>query len=239
MPEIVYWMTPAGWGHIFFFCVLVPVLAVRSRRRTQRPDAPRVPLPKFLQSGAIMLVLFAVLSLLTAQRQRMDLWPDTILRPWLSIPLAVAFYLFAVTVMRPLWRRAVEKRSPHLRYFMPQSAEERRWWVVISVLAGVSEEITWRGVQPALLAYVTGSPVAGMVLSAVAFGAAHAIQGFRSAAIIVLFALGFQMLVWISGTLVLAMIVHAAYDVTAGFAYGRLGREIGYEPGLELEKEPG
>ena len=229
MPEIVYWMTPAGWGHIFLFCVLVPVLAVLSRRRTQRPDAPRVPLAKFLQSSSITLVMFAVLSLLTAHRQRMDIWPDTILRPWISIPMAVGMYLVAVTVMRPLWRRAVETRSPHLRYFMPQSPEERRWWVVISVLAGVSEEITWRGVQPALLAYVTGSPLAGMLLSAVAFGAAHAVQGFKSAAIIVLFALCSHLLVWTSGTLVLAIIVHAAYDIVAGFAYGRLGCELGYD----------
>ena len=68
-----------------------------------------------------------------------------------------------------------------------------------------------------------------MLLSAIAFGAAHAMQGFKSSAVIVLFALAFQLLVWTSGTLLLAMLVHAAYDVTAGFTYARLGDELGYD----------
>ena len=68
------------------------------------------------------------------------------------------------------------------------------------------------------------------LLSAGLFGAAHALQGFKSAAVIVVFAMAFQLLVWTSGSLLLAMIVHAVYDITAGFTYGRLGRELGYEP---------
>jgi membrane protease YdiL (CAAX protease family) len=228
MPETVYWMAPIGWYHLIIFSVLVPVLAWKSRRRSLRADAPKLPLARFLRSGCVMLALFALLSWLTAWNQNLDIWSLSIQRPLVSIPLAVGLYVLAVVVMRPRWRRAVEKRLPHLRYFMPQTPEERRWWVAVSTCAGVSEEITWRGVQPPLLAYVTGSPVAGMALSAILFGAAHAMQGFRTSAVIVLFAVAFQFLVWTSGSLLLAMIVHAAYDITAGFTYGRLGRELGY-----------
>jgi len=39
-----------------------------------------------------------------------------------------------------------------------------------------------------------------------------------------LFALGFQMLVWAGGSLFLPMLVHTAYDVTAGLTYARLKR---------------
>jgi membrane protease YdiL (CAAX protease family) len=229
MPETVYWMAPAGWQHLIVFCALVPVLAWMSRRRSLRPDAPKPPLVAFLRSSCIMLVLLAVVSLFTAWKQDLNILSLSIRRPLLSIPLAVGLYGLSILAMRPRWRRAVERRLPHLRYFMPQTREERRWWVAVSTCAGVSEEITWRGVQPPLLAYVTGSPLAGAVLSAVFFGAAHAMQGFKSAALIVLFAMGFQTLVWVSDSLVLAIIVHAAYDITAGFAYGRLGRELGYE----------
>jgi membrane protease YdiL (CAAX protease family) len=230
MPETVYWMTPIGWYHLLTFSVLVPVLAWMSRRRSLRADAPKPPLARFLRSTCIMLALFAVLSCLTAWQQDLSIWSLAIRRPLVSIPLAVGLYVLAVAVMRPRWRRAVETRLPHLRYFMPHTAGERRWWVVVSVSAGVSEEITWRGVQPPLLAYVTGSPLAGIALSAVMFGAGHAMQGFKSAAVIVIFALAFQALVWTSGSLLLAMIVHAVYDITAGFTYSRLGRELGYDP---------
>ena len=230
MPETVYWMAPIGWIHLLIFSILVPALAWMSRRRSLRADAPKPPLARFLRSTCIMLALFAVFSWLTAMMQDLNIWSLSIRRPLVSIPLAAGLYVLAVVVMRRRWRRAVEKQLPHLRYFMPETPDERRWWVVVSTCAGVSEEITWRGVQPPLLAYVTGSPLAGMVLSAALFGAAHAMQGLKSTAVIVVFAMAFQLLVWTSGSLLLAMIVHAVYDITAGFTYSRLGRELGYEP---------
>jgi membrane protease YdiL (CAAX protease family) len=114
-----------------------------------------------------------------------------------------------------------------VQLFMPGTPAERASWIVVSVLAGVGEEITWRAVQPALLAAAIGSPTAGILLAAVNFGVSHLVQGWKSAAIIVVFALGFQALVWLSGSLYLAMAVHLAYDITAGLTYGRLGRELG------------
>jgi membrane protease YdiL (CAAX protease family) len=42
------------------------------------------------------------------------------------------------------------------------------------------------------------------------------------------FALAFQALAWLSGSLYVAMAVHALYDVTAGLAYGAYGEKLGY-----------
>ena len=76
---------------------------------------------------------------------------------------------------------------------------------------------------------VTGSYWLGAVLSAISFGLAHFIQGWKSAVVITVFATGFQLVVWASGgSLLIAMAVHVAYDITAGLSYGRLGRELGY-----------
>ena len=161
--------------------------------------------------------------------QRLTLFPPSMQRPWTSVFVAIAMYVAMVMLMRPRWRRIVERRSPHVYFFMPGTRAERTWWIVVSTLAGISEEITWRGVQPALVAYVTGSPETGAAIAAISFGAAHAVQGWKSAAIIVLVGVAFQSLVWLSGSLLLAMAVHAAYDVTAGLTYARLGRELGYK----------
>jgi membrane protease YdiL (CAAX protease family) len=79
---------------------------------------------------------------------------------------------------------------------------------------------------------LTGSYWIAALLSAVSFGAAHATQGWRSAAIIVGFALGFQAVVVASRSLYIAMATQMAYDITAGLTYGRLGRELGYVPDL-------
>jgi membrane protease YdiL (CAAX protease family) len=119
-------------------------------------------------------------------------------------------------------------RVAHL--FMPSNATELGWWLVVSVLAGTGEEITWRAVQTGLLAAATGNYPTAVVLSALSFGAAHAVQGWRSSAVIVVFALGFQTLVWLTGSLYIAMAVHIVYDITAGISYGRLARQLGYAP---------
>lgn len=56
------------------------------------------------------------------------------------------------------------------------------------------------------------------------------VQGWKSSAIIFFFAMGFHGLVWLSGSLYVAMIVHITYDIIAGLNYGRLGRQFGVHP---------
>ena len=53
-------------------------------------------------------------------------------------------------------------------------------------------------------------------ISALAFAVSHALQGWKTG--IIIFAIGLTMhaLVWFTGTLVVAMVVHASYDVMAG-----------------------
>ena len=102
-------------------------------------------------------------------------------------------------------------------------------WIAVAVLAGISEEITWRGVQAGLAFSLTRNVLIAILFCSISFSAGHMIQGWRSAAVILVLALGFHALVWLSGSLYVAMAVHIAYDVTAGISYGRLGRELGYQ----------
>lgn len=47
-------------------------------------------------------------------------------------------------------------------------------------------------------------------------------------AVIAIFSIVAHVLVYFSGTLLFAVVLHAAYDVLAGFEYVRLGRQLGY-----------
>ena len=143
--------------------------------------------------------------------------------------MALAMYVVAVVCMRPRWRKAVEGRVRIVYLFMPDTAAQRAWWIAVSVLAGVGEEITWRGVQTALLIALTGSYWTAALASAISFGVLHFVQGWKSAPIIVFFALGSASIAWVSGCLYFAMAVHVAYDITAGLTYGNLGKELGYK----------
>jgi membrane protease YdiL (CAAX protease family) len=109
---------------------------------------------------------------------------------------------------------------------MPANSRERAWWMAVSIVAGVGEEISWRGAQAALVGILTGDFWIAAILCSISFGLTHAVQGWKSIAIIAVFALGFHTLVWLGGSLYVAMAVHVAYDVTAGISYGRLGREL-------------
>jgi hypothetical protein len=60
------------------------------------------------------------------------------------------------------------------------------------------------------------------------FGAAHAVQGWKSGGAIALISLGLQGLVLLAGSRYVAMAVHVVYDLAAGLTYGRLGEELGY-----------
>jgi hypothetical protein len=224
MPQL----TVTGWYHAFLFGVAVPYLAIKSHARLKNSTAPVDRLRHF-QRGSLTLVFFAVFSLFTALKQQMWwLFHVDSARVLKGLPAAVAIYVAAVVIMKPHWRKAVEQRKRVASLFMPQNALERAWWITVATLAGVSEEITWRGVQTTLLAIVLGNFVVASVVCAVMFGLAHFMQGWKSVGIVVVFALVFQALVWLSGTLLLAMAVHAAYDITAGLNYGKLGKELGY-----------
>jgi hypothetical protein len=222
----VYFIGSLGWYHLAVFGLLVPALAWRSRQRFH--DAPHAlpPRVRLFQSTALTLVLLGLLSWLTAAEHDLDLFPP-LSSPLVAIAVGVASYGLAVGLMRPRWRTAVLERKRVVQLFMPQTRAERGWWIVVSTVAGVCEEISWRGVQPVLLTTLLGNAVLSAIVCAVIFGVAHVIQGWRSAAAIAAIAIYLQLVVWITGTLVVAMAVHAAYDVTAGFAYARLEREIG------------
>lgn len=222
-------LTTLGYYHLIVFALVVPFLAIRSHSKLAKAAAARIDRLKHFQSTAIMLVLFGALSVLTARDLHITLFPADLMPTLVALPAGVAMYVVAVTLMRPRWRKAVLKRARIVHLFMPQSAAERRWWLAVSVLAGVSEEITWRGVQTVLLAAIVAPPFVAMLICAVLFGVAHFVQGWKSAAVISLFAVGFHALVWLTGSLYLAMLVHVAYDVTAGLTYGRLGRKLGYD----------
>lgn len=227
LVDQVYWLNLAGIYHLLVFAILVPILAIRSRRKLSKADALPINRLRHFKATSVMLMLFGALSLLTARSQHLSLFHAELTPLLIGLPVAIAFYAIAVITARPRWRKAVLSGKRLVQLFMPETVTERNWWLLVALFAGVSEEITWRGVQSSLVAQLVGSPWLGVVLCALMFAAAHLTQGWKSAGIIGVFGLGFQMLVWVSGSLYLPMLVHAAYDITAGLTYRKLGRELG------------
>jgi membrane protease YdiL (CAAX protease family) len=225
MFPFTYELNLAGWCHLGYFGVFLPVLVVFNRKKVLGRGEALPDRLRHFQRTAFELLMFATMSFLVARVQRISLFPRSLPSPG-AVAAGVAMYAAAVAFMWPRWRRAVERGVRVVHLFMPANAVERAWWVAVSVLAGVGEEITWRGVQAALVGVLTGNFWIAALLCSISFGLSHMVQGWRSAAVIVVFALGFHTLVWLAGSLYVAMAVHVAYDITAGITYGRLGKRL-------------
>lgn len=170
----------AGWCHLAYFGALLPLLTIRGRNKVIGPNKPPPNRLRYFKTTAFSLAMFALMSLMVARAQWIDLFPKAGPGP-IAIAAGVVLYLAAVAYTWPIWRRAVELRLPVVHLFMPSNGRERVWWVVVSVLAGVGEEITWRGTQAALVDALVGHFWIAAFICSVMFGAVHIIQGWRSA----------------------------------------------------------
>lgn len=227
MFPYVYEINAAGWFHLAYFGLLIPFFAVSRARKFKDKTFPLPDRLRHFQRTAATLLMFGAVSFVIARAEGMDLFPRTI-PPWRALAVGVFMLIAAVVLMRPRWRSAVERRERVVYLFMPANASERIWWIAVAVLAGISEEITWRGVQAGLTANLTQSIWVAFLICSISFAVGHAVQGWKSSMMILAFALGFHLLVWLSGSLYVAMAVHVAYDTIAGISYGRIGKQLGY-----------
>ena len=113
----------------------------------------------------------------------------------------------------------------------PRTKREWLLWTLLVLLGAIGEEIAYRGVAMSILWYSLGNPWISVLICSIAFGAAHWVQGWKSALLIVVFALVMHALVAITQTLLVAMAVHAIYNIVSGY---RISRESIRSERLEI-----
>lgn len=213
-----------GWAFVVFITLAVPWAVLRNRESA----LAMADIPLAIRFYAMLLpqIVLGLLAMVTGLVEGIDLFPAQAptLQSW---SLGLVFIVVSLALVRPYWRRSVEEQKPTWRLFAPTNRRERRLWVVLSLSAGVGEELVWRGVLPVLLAALLGNAALGIALSITSFALAHAIQGLRSVLAIAAIAAAFHALVFVSGSLYVAMVAHFVYDVIAGFTYARFARDLG------------
>lgn len=120
-------------------------------------------------------------------------------------------------VRRPAWDA---RRNSALAPMLPRTPSERWGWAALSVTAGVTEEVVWRGFGLTLLfALLPGvHPAVPIVLSAAAFGWAHWYQGLTGVVATGLLGGILALLFWVSGSLLLPIVLHALLDLPPSLA---------------------
>jgi membrane protease YdiL (CAAX protease family) len=134
---------------------------------------------------------------------------------WLALTgLLLAAIALSIVLFRRTGDFMLQKLVRLAGAILPRSTAERRWFVAVSVGAGVSEELVFRGF---LFYYIaTFLPETGLpgliLLSSVVFGYCHIYQGWQGALLTGIIGLVFALLYAESGCLWLPMLVHAAVD---------------------------
>ncbi len=90
-------------------------------------------------------------------------------------------------------------------------------WLCISISAGISEEIVFRGYLQRQLASMTGRVGIAILAQGVVFGIGHAYEGLNSVLAIVLHGLFLGILAHRRGNIRAGIIEHAGWDILAGF----------------------
>ncbi|MGH9432029.1 MAG: CPBP family intramembrane glutamic endopeptidase [Terriglobia bacterium] len=124
----------------------------------------------------------------------------------------------------------LSKAVGRAKRILPLNGTDRAVFVAVALTAGVCEEFLYRGWLLNLIGYALGSVWAGLVLSSIVFGAAHAYQG-RSA-IIGASVLGivFGAVFILSGSLLPGQILHAAIDLKNELALGKIASRLDMKP---------
>jgi membrane protease YdiL (CAAX protease family) len=211
-------------GYLFLF---LPWAAFRSARRLseakETTGAKPLPSRKAIWGGTLLLQGF--LLLLSSQTGRSFGYrlfevPTLGTREVVAALVALGGFFILRAISLSL-RSESERRQMVVYRLAPRRWWEWTLWSATVLMASVAEEAAYRGVGLSILWYSLDNLWAAVLLCSTVFALAHWTQGWKSAAIIFGMALIMHGLVQFTGTLVLAMIVHATYDFVAGYLIGR------------------
>jgi membrane protease YdiL (CAAX protease family) len=191
------------------------------------------------RSGTLSLWLLAFGALLLSSPG--DLWlvrqagagmawlTDSTLALTAAVALSAAYFCMAFAPglhcrVRPAARRKYHAALRPLQFMLPVSASERRWWILVSITAGVCEEVFFRGFLPQFLSgELHGGwklePAGAWLLSVLIFGMGHSYQGAAGIVRTAVGGLMFSVLAIVTGNLLLPIVVHALVDLSVLWMY--------------------
>ncbi|MGC2112605.1 MAG: type II CAAX endopeptidase family protein [Candidatus Korobacteraceae bacterium] len=215
----------APWWHT---AILIAVLLVASLNGTRaRHPLVHSKIPQYLWSMTWEWILAGFVWLGIRKRMRLR---ELIGGRWataedfiLDVVYAAAFWFCALVVlgsgaklMHLDQAGKIEGMRRQLGFLIPESKLEMATWVGLSMTAGFCEEIIFRGYLQRQFAVVGNSMLAGVLLSAVVFGASHGYEGAARMILIGVYGLMFGLLAWWRRSLRTGMMAHAWHDAIAG-----------------------
>jgi uncharacterized protein len=177
-------------------------------------------------------------------------WAALMLGSSTPLRLGIAFALVALIMglgflqrrklfARPNWSELVRRSLKHAEPLVPRTTGEYRGMIVVAFTAGICEELLFRGfVMWYFLAFwpgTRGGLILAIVASSILFGFGHIYLGVHNVSGTTIGGLFFVALVLLAGSLLPAMLVHAALDLHTfdlGYRAWRKTGEAGADPAV-------
>jgi len=216
-----------------FLLVIAPAWDFWDTQRLKRNPSSAGKIRYYKTLCAWLWIATVIACLTVGLRPLFTIYPAPDEIPWLLrhawvfylvevlVALLVALLLLPVVIVirKKLKKQPRQYRSAEafksFDYFFPATRSERRWWVFVCITAGICEELLFRGF---LLHYLHTFPfglnlTVALLLAAAIFGLSHlyiGVSGFVSSALLGFL---FGLLFILTGSLLLPMILHAAFDL--------------------------
>lgn len=209
-----------------YLLIFMPMVALRSQQRLRaihRSMEAGLPLPEpyptrheIWQATFFSLSIMLFLAFWVAQSfdYRWYALPENGTLTLLASVLALLLLLGLNRIVRQS-RTMDERRQLFVFGMVAQTPREWSIKIGLAIMAGLAEELAYRGVGMQILWYMTDNPWLSALILSAAFAMAHVVQGAKSTLLIGLIALLIHGLVFATENLWSAIAVHAFYDLIA------------------------
>jgi len=197
-----------------FAGVFLPIVIIKSARRLGTGPLP-ISRSRFYRQTIIFQLVLAAIAAWTAYTHGILAMPLP-QRPLVAWSAAALMYVLTVLTLKLRWASRSDPSKQRLYDILPHNSREMVPYVFLCIVAGIAEEFVYRGVMTELSQRLIRIVIVTIIAISISFAAAHAMQGLRSMAGIFIIALACHALVWLAQSLIPVMVVHFAYDLTAG-----------------------
>jgi len=150
----------------------------------------------------------------------------------IDVGIAIGFWVIAAAILIGVAyalghvnEAAINDMKQRLQGVIPRSGMEVTIFISLSVIAGLVEEIVFRGYLQKQIGAIAGNAYVGVIVSAMIFGAGHGYEGTKNMIRIAAFGVLFGVLAVWRKSLRPGMMAHAFQDTFAGVGSYLLSRQ--------------